>query len=450
MSLKKVFWQDGTVITERHFFAFEKWVETLVGRTHLHHCFYGLIRNPVTEPEYNDIRLFSISRIEGVSFQIDIEKFQAIDSEGIFIKIDDKHTYQFRIPSNTEGRFYLYISCSDSSPRSPAQSETDVNTDVLLYEPRYVVTCSLEWERKVMLCSFTIDHGEVSIDQSYIPVGLFVDSSHVSKERFDKLIEKIQRWDQLIGEYSLKVHPENDTLAWWIGALQFRRSSVGFLAKVELPFLSTLHFLEELQKFLSEIQVTFSLLASRQTDELKRQRLTLASQSLQQRLYQPAEQYLNLTEILDRANNHLQTLVERIPDFHEGIGPIPTIPIAKVIFNRGEAGNNRFEVHFAHEVQFNRQKSKIMIKLRDFSRQDPGLWNIKVQLGKNGIWGQMPALRILLQRIPGESYSYKIECPANPEIIIKERESALTMYLPSPLGEGIQDLDKRITINVEE
>ena len=53
-----------------------------------------------------------------------------------------------------------------------------------------------------------------------------------------------------------------------------------------------------------------------------------------------------------------------------------------------------------------------------------------------------------LKPIPNEKLSYRIECPK--EIINRDSASVITIYVPTPIGEGVPDLKRYLTINIRE
>jgi hypothetical protein len=112
-----------------------------------------------------------------------------------------------------------------------------------------------------------------------------------------------------------------------------------------------------------------------------------------------------------------------------------------------EAAGNRLNIYLETEAQFLKGKTQITFQLREFSKSDPVGKNIRVGMG-SAIFAQLLDLKNLLKRVPGESFTYTIECP--PEVVTKDKASQLTLFLPQPLAEGVIDLKSHITIIIRD
>ena len=87
------------------------------------------------------------------------------------------------------------------------------------------------------------------------------------------------------------------------------------------------------------------------------------------------------------------------------------------------------------------------IYLRSYSRAEPTHKNVRVSLGDVS-QAMLKDLRNSLKPIKGEKLSYRIECPK--EIINRESASVISIYVPTPIGEGVPDLKSYLTINIRE
>ena len=157
--LQKVKWRNGDVISEKHFYALEKWIEELVSAGNQSAGTYGLFRHPYLQPDYNDPDNIKFRRLKGTDYQVEISKFQAYNAYGNLIKIDSTRSFNFQFrPSskNLDGTYSLFIMPSESDSEVIIESDSEPVTGVTVYDALYNVSISNDKNTGVLICHFKV------------------------------------------------------------------------------------------------------------------------------------------------------------------------------------------------------------------------------------------------------------------------------------------------------
>lgn len=447
--LQKVKWRNGDVISEQHFYTLEKWVEELVSLGNQSSRSFGLFRHPYLQPDYNDLDNIKFRRLKGTDYQVEISKFQAYNVYGNLIKIDSTRSFDFQLrPSskNLDGTYSLFIMSSESDSKLNIESDSEPVTGVTVYDALYNVSISNDKNTGVLICHFKVIDNELMVDKSYIPFGLFINSSPLSLEAHKNLLKKFNRWSSLLENYLKSLKPTPELVLIWTSTCQFIRVNSFSKSVFENSHLHTLVFFDSIQQYFNLIKSELQILSVGWEQISLIQRINEVVEKLNGSVTPSNELQINLTESFKQSEELFDSIIKVLSYFPSGPIAEKTLPISKVELIK-EAAGNRFNIYLENEAQFLKGKTQISFQLREFSKSEPIGKNIRVGIGIE-IFAQLLDLKNMLKRVQGEAFNYAIECP--PQIVNKEKASQLTLYLPQPLGEGVTDLKSHITIIIRD
>lgn len=118
--------------------------------------------------------------MEGANYQVEISQFQALNPYGKLSKIDSSRSFNFQFrPSqkSPDGKYLLYIMTSSSGRDGIIESDSEPTTGVTVYDALYEVSITNAQNTGVVLCRFKIEDNELVVDKSFIPFGVFIDST---------------------------------------------------------------------------------------------------------------------------------------------------------------------------------------------------------------------------------------------------------------------------------
>lgn len=446
---KKVLWRNGDVVSEVHFYALEEWIEQLVSINNFPIGTFGLFRNAFLQPDYNELENIKFKKLEGANYRVEIFHFQALTPQGRMIKIDDIRTFnfQFRPQQKTpDAKYILYIMPTDSGRDAIVESDSEPTTGVAVYDPLYEVSITNNQNTGVVLCRFKMEDNELVVDKSFIPFGIFISSSSVSVDAHSNVLTKFTLWNSLLENYLKSLKPTPELALIWNATGQFIRANGFYKSLFENAHIPTLNYFNSLQQFFNQIKSELQILSVGWEQTTLKQRINEVVEKLSEPIFTPNEPQIDLEEAFlqsEKLFDDITKLLSYLP-----AGPIAekTLPISKVELVK-EAAGNRLNIYLEGEAQFAKGKTQISFQLREFSKTDPVGKNIRVGMGA-AIFAQLLDLKNLLKRVPGESFTYTIECP--PEVVTKDKASQLTLFLPQPLGEGVVDLKSHITIIIRD
>lgn len=449
LTLKKVLWRDGDVISEDHFYALEEWVEQLVGVVNQHLGTFGLVRNAPLQPGFNNPDGIAFKQVQGTHFRVEIEQLQAINAFGKVLKIEGRRAIDFHFKSaqrTPDGGYLLYIAPIGASPDGSQPSGPEVVTGTTLYDVPYELSTSNDDGTGVPICKFRYEESQMVADRSYIPFGIFMDSSPTSAAFHEELLGKFESWYSLLDRYIQTLKPTPDMMVIWsaTGAL-YRLAHEGrpILSQRNAP---TFSWFTSLQRFLGSISAELKIVAIGWPQESLKQRVAEVTETLDAPLMALSGQQFDLAGAFAQASKALDGAVKILSYMPAGPITEKTLPVVRAEVQK-EAAGNKIVAHFEEESSFTVGKSRITIRLREFSKSEPARTDVRVGLGL-AIFAQLRDLRNHLKKVPGEAFTYTIECP--PELVTRERAGQLTMYLPPPLGEGVIDLKSHITVIVKD
>jgi hypothetical protein len=455
--LRKVVWRDGDVITQEHFHSLEEWIENLVGIANQHFIRFGLFRNSTLQQDYNratniSVHLLEETQFRETQFRIDIERFQSINPYGRILKIDDRTSLNLRVQlakRSEDGFIIVYIAPIETGPEYI--DEIDRNSEEVLsgtriYTPPCRLTTSNDNNDGVPILRFKIEGGHLENDDSYVPFGLHLDSSTKSFDAHEIIIEKFERYRALIRNYFQSLRPTSDFLLVWEAASNLYRLTEGFAPVFKDSSQLTEEFFRYLQQFVNLAKAEINILNIGFEQDYLRQKSADILEILDKPAINISEQQYDLTLAFEQANEIIEAMMKYLE--YLPAGPISEIELAidKVEFAK-VAGSNKLTVYLADKVEFKKGKTLMTIYLRSYSKAEPINKNVRVGLGEVS-QAMLKDMLNALKPIPGEQLSYRIECPK--EIINRDSTSIITIYVPTPIGEGVPDLKRYLSINIRE
>jgi hypothetical protein len=449
LQLKKVLWRNGDVVSEEHFYALEEWIEQLVSMGYSQAGCYGLFRNSYLQTDYNNPENINFKRLDGANYQVEVSQFQGLSSYGKLIKIDDSRPFNFQFrPSqkNPDGKYLLYIMPLSSGRDGIVESDSEPTTGVSVYDALYEVSITNNQNTGVVLCRFKIEDNEFIVDKSFIPFGVFIDSSPMSVGARDGILTKFSLWSSLLDNYLKSLKPTPELALIWNATGQFIRANGFFKPLFENAHTPTLNYFSSLQQFFNQIKSELQILSVGWEQATLKQRINEVVEKLDESIISPNEVQVELNTAFSYAGKLFDDITKLLSYFPAGPIAEKTLPISRVELMK-EAAGNRLNIYLETEAQFAKGKTQITFQLREFSKSDSVGKNIRVGMG-SAIFAQLLDLKNLLKRVPGESFTYTIECP--PEVVTKDKASQLTLFLPQPLGEGVIDLKSHLTIIIRD
>jgi hypothetical protein len=449
LSLRRVLWRDGDVISESHFYALERWTEQLVGLTNQQSGTFGMVRNALLQPGYNNLSNLNFKQIEGSHYRVDVEQMQAVNMFGHVIKIDGLRSIDFHfkpVQRSADGNYFLYLAPAPAGQDANQPTGSEVITGTTVYEAPYELSVANDSNTGVPVCRFRIEENQVRIDSSFIPFGIFIDSTPMSVVAQEGVLEKFAQWNALLIRYLDTLKPIPEMMVIWNATGELLRAASLAAPMLEERHTPTLHFFRALQQLFNAIRTEMKLVYLGWNQETLRQRATEIMNLLEQPLVTMVGQQCDLSVSFGLADRMMDASIKILSYMPAGPVTEKTLSIARAELMK-EAAGNKITITLAEEALFAKGKSRLTIHLRDFSKADPLGGNTRVGLG-SVIFAQLLDLKGHLKRVPGESFTYNLECP--PEVVSRDKALQITLYLPPPLGEGVIDLKSHITIMVKD
>lgn len=456
-SLHKVIWRDGDVITENHFKSFEKWVENLIGISSQYQRKYGLYKHAFLQDGYNSadniiFHMIDESQYKETQYRIDIERFQAINPMGHILKIDERRSFNLRIQfskQSEEGFIIGYLTpveLDENNLEKVEDTPGQVTTDTTLYHDPCALTTSNENRKGVPILRFKLQGGHLDIDNTFIPFGLHIDSSQQSADAHNLFAEKFKRFSLLLNDYLHTLRPTDKLMLVWNAASGMHKATQRLRNKLVDPTLPTEEFFSSLQEWINLSKAEITILSIGYEQDYLRQKSADTLEVLEKPVLNIIEQQYDLTLGFQRANTIIETMMKYLEVLPAGPVSEKALPVQRVEFSK-VAGSNKLKVYLDEEVEFKKGETQMTIYLRSYTNAEPVHKNVRVSLGDVS-QAMLKDLRNALKPITGETLSYRIECPK--EIINRDSTSVITIYVPTPIGENVPDLERYLTINIRE
>jgi hypothetical protein len=455
--LHKVLWRDGDIITESHFKSLEAWAENLVGAAGQKHRTFGFLRNPALQDAYNKstnihFHVIDESQYKESQYRIDIERMQVVNPFGQILKIDERRSFNLRIQfakQTEEGYIMAYLvptTVNDNNMEKIEAHEDNISEGLVLYHMPCELTTSNDKRNGVPVLRFIVQSGLVSIDETYIPYGVHLDSSTISIDAHKLFTDKYERFSALLTDYLNSLRPIPQLMLVWQATSELYRLIEGFKPYLADPTMPTYNFFKVLQEFVYRLKAELKILSIGYDQDYLSQQSADTIELLEKPLINIVEQQIDMKQAFDQSYVILDTMMKYLELLPAGPVSEKQLPVDRVEFSK-VAGSNKLKIFLKEEVEFHKGETQMTIYLRSYSNAEPIHKNVRVSLGDVS-QAMLKDLINALKPIPGENLSFRIECPK--EIINRDRASIITIYVPTPMGEGVPDLKRYLTINVRE
>ena len=120
--------------------------------------------------------------------------------------------------------------------------------------------------------------------------------------------------------------------------------------------------------------------------------------------------------------------------------------VARIDFSK-VAGHNKIGIVLEERLDFKKGSTQLLIALRTYSHTEPLIKDIKIGLG-NVPFPTLDPIRDGLVPFEDEKLSYKITCDKNQ--FESTSTNSITIYVPTPLGEGVPDIKNSTQVYIKE
>lgn len=449
-SLKRVIWRDGDVITESHFLEQERWFENIISLSNQSYYRYGLFRNILLQDYYNKPMNISFHHIEGAQYRVDIEYFQGINQLGKIFKIDDKREFKLNVEftkGDKEGKILVYLLPKRIDRKNDDEIERisdEIETGTRLYDDQYVLSTTNSNNEGIPIMRFVNRGNNLDIDETFVPFGLFINSSSSCIQAHQIFLEEYLRYKRHITDYVKTQSPDHNAIIWTTTTNILR-----ILFKYEQSFndstIPTVVYIGFLSSFFYEVQSELFILTEALRGEINNYKTVEVIDVLKEALIKTTEQQYDLEFAFRNAMKKMEMLIKHLEYLPEGKDTEKELPIGETLQFDKIAGWNRLTVPLSENIKFKKGASIMTITLRSFTRSEPIHTNARVGLGI------VPPAHLrdminVIKPIKDERHSYRIECPK--EAVDRSEADAISIYLPPPMGENVPDIRSNIKITI--
>lgn len=448
--LKKVIWRDGDIISESHFYNQERWVESMIGMSFQHHVRYGMFRNPILQDMYNRNENITFHHIEGAQYRVDVELLQLVNQMGQVLKIDARQSLNLIVQffaGDDEGRIMVYLLPEDIDPDDKdlmERNSEEIQTGTRLYSQPCKLSTTNDYNNGVPIMRFKVQGNVLDRDETFIPFGLHMDSSTACMFAHDRFIEKFQRYKNLLSDYLKTLRPTENLMQIWEVTTQLYRLLEGYEPAFLDKGMKTIEFFRSLQQYINLAKAELRILSIGYEQDFLRQKTADALEILETPLITIIEQQYELSYSFQQAERVMDGLMKHLEFLPAGPISEKDLPIQRVEFSR-VAGFNKLTVFLEKEMEFSKGESLMTVYLRSYTRSDPAHKNVRVSLG-DVAHGMLRDFLNSLKPMKDEKHSYRIECPK--EAINRTSASIISIYVPTPIGEGVPDLKGHLKITI--
>lgn len=447
--LRRVRWYNGDVISEDHFLHLERWIEGLSASAHRRFRSHGLIRNPRTQPRFNSTGTIKLTLADANTLQAEIRDFEFISSSGVRSRVLEPLLTRLPLPAAlraTPDLLVLYLRPGYADTPGPSDP-SGIEAGVALLSPSPVLSLQNEDGEGTPVCRFRIEDRTPKADPAFLPPCVSLDGSPELQARHGAAIAGISEIIEDLLRYASARKPEPLARDEASAEREAARDLVHGLLRILVPARAGMlpasqppaGFLLTLHAALAAAALELRLVASRTAAEWGWKAGEMASRV---ELPLPVEHEYpdGLTEVFAAADASLERLREFLP-FLPG-GAQRTIEIGAVSLSP-DPTSNRLLIAFRKEEEFTPGVTLLSLRLREFTKSPPRNDEVRAGLG-NVIYPQLEKHADLLRPAGVGGTDFLIDLPAS--IVTRLRAAQLVVYLPKPLGEGIQNLPGKVTL----
>ncbi len=445
MKILKVQWKNGDVITEQHLLGMESWVESGQAALAVQLGGFGFMRVGTSDADFNDCSTIAVRNVQGTQYRVKIANFRGITGQGRIVSQIDPHEFEltFRTTErDSEGFWHLFLIPVDES--GPGSAASEVSAGPITYEPLCAVQTSDSQQEGLCVGRLKVDGPSVSFDQEFLPLCFTLDASPQSIARFERAAGHYQRFMASVEEYMKAVaHRPGLEAIWGYSTQLFRLLSYSKPSLLNVRQLSRDYFLAA-EKLFTAVSGELKILAS----EFKDPKLLADIHATVEQIASPVSTLAldrNMGKPYDAVTAGLEALSHLLSRFPEGPAVEAALAVADILFTKGTA-YNKLTVHFVEDVMYTKEESKLIFKFRDFAVREPSTWDIRLALGADLPYGSLPQLNDLLRRVSTEEFDFRIDCPGS--VLGSGKMRKLTLYLPPPMGENVDNLRGRVTVSL--
>jgi hypothetical protein len=445
VKILKVQWKDGDVVTEQHLRGMESWAESTQAALAIQLGASGFMRVGRSDADFNDCSTIAVRNVQGTQYRVKIANFRGISGQGRIVSQIDPHEFElaFRTTErDSEGFWHIFLIPLDES--GPGSASPEVTGGPVTYEPLCTAQTSDSQQEGLCIARLKVDGPSVSFDQAFLPLCLTLDASPQSIARFEQAAGQYQRLMTSVEEYMKAVAHRPGLEAIWAYSTQlFRFLSYSKPALLNVRQFSRDYFLAA-EKLFTAIAGELKILGS----EFKDPKLLGDIHATIESLSTPISTLAldrNMGKPYDAVTSGLEAIAHLLSRFPEGPAVEAALAVADILFSKGTA-YNKLTVHFVEDVPYSKEESRLIFKFRDFATREPSTWDIRLALGADLPYGSLPQLNDLLRRVSAEEFDFRIDCPGS--VMGSGKMRKLTLYLPPPLGENVDNLRGRVTVSL--
>jgi hypothetical protein len=445
VKILKVQWKDGDVVTEQHFRGLESWAESAQAALALQLGAFGFMRVGSSDADFNDCSTIAVRNVQGTQYRVKIENFRGTTGQGKIVSQIDPHEFEltFRTTErDSEGFWHIFLIPVDDA--GPGSASPEVSGGPVTYEPLCKAQTSDSQQEGLCVARLKVDGPSVSFDQAFLPLCFTLDASPQSIARFEQASGHYQRLTASVEEYMKAVAHRPGLEAIWAYSTQlFRILSTNRPVLLNARQLSRDYF-QAAEQLFAAVSGELKILAS----EFKDPKLLADIHAAIEQLSAPVGTLAldrNMGKPYEAVLGGLEALMHLLSRFPEGPAVEAALAVADILFSKGTA-YNKLTVHFVEDVPYSKDESRLIFKFRDFATREPSTWDIRLALGADLPYGSLPQLNDMLRRVSAEEFDFRVDCPGS--VMGSGKMRKLTLYLPPPLGESVDNLRGRVTVSL--
>jgi hypothetical protein len=378
---------------------------------------------------------------------------QAVNLFGRIIKIDERRTFDLHVRASErslEGFYFLYIIPFDGQMNDSGKEQEEVSTGVSFYQEPYILSTSDDNNTGILLCRFKMEGKQIEVSDDFIPSGVFIDSSEMSVQKHDLLIEQFDLWNSkleahlLNRDWNIALEQVQNTI------FRLLRDANYFRPLIQYGHTQTVWYFKILQQYFNLVKVNLQLLVKRYEDgDLIKKTMNVINGLNQLLTIQTGKQY-DLGPLYNQTVELLMHLIDLSEEFPDAPRSIKPLTILDVDFDKGAIANKLF-IRLKEDAHLNIEKSRVTFELRKYSKTDPIDWDIRFAIG-NDSFARLDPIENCLKRDSANHLCYKIDLDMVDNRIKKPNTMQFTLWVPHPIAEGLskKDLADNMTIIVRD
>lgn len=445
----RVQWRNGEVITEDHFNFLELWIEQLLAFQFIYLSDKGgMLRHPTAMKHFNLKKNIFFNRVDNILWRVEIEYFCAVNSFGKPIIIEERKTFELRIrrsDQDADGNLYIYIIPQTNQANQPELvANDDIETDVSLYKTQYQLTTTPDPLSGIPIARFTIRGENIVVDENFIIPTLTTNGSQWAQIFTESLYKSYSHWKVTLETYFKTLQPLPELHHIWTVTSNFLRSTSSILTELHAENLHFELYLRIVRRFFLIMKTDIEILISAFRSEGLRMKASQVIDILDTFQFhtQNLQQY---DALLSSLINAFTAITELLSEFPSGPERELTLPISGIELREVSTGN-KLLISFNKKEQFVRGKSKIILRLTNFSMATQIREGVKFGMSRTLTFADLEDITYCLKALPtGDGYI--LEVP--PERVDHDSSETFVLFLPRPLGENI-DLKKNITVFLKD